>query len=109
MAHVIARTDPVGRQELVEAIWAFVEIERASEGPDGERAYEEWWDSQDAARHRGTIRRYGEQLGGASLAEMQAALYGLLESPPFAGDRLAVSVACSVVNNEWDGIGPWRR
>ena len=103
MAHVIGRRGTVGRDELIEALLAFVEAECTSED-----AYWQWCDSDEAARHRGTIRRYGEQLGDASLEEMQAALYDLLGGPPFAGNRLATSVALSVVNCEWDGIGPWR-
>ena len=107
-AHVIARTGTVGRDEVVEALLAFVGAERASASVSGERAYWEWWGSEDAARHRGTIRRYAEQLGDASLEEMQAALCDLLDGPPFEEDRFVAFVASSVVNGEWDGIGPWR-
>lgn len=92
MARFIARIGTLGRREAVEAVWALAEAERASEGRDDERAYRRWWGSDEAARHRGTIRRYGEQLGDASLEEMQAALCDLLEGSPFAGDRFAVSV-----------------
>ena len=103
MAHVIGRRGTVGRDELIEALLAFVEAECTSED-----AYWQWCDSDEAARHRGTIRRYGEQLGDASLEAMQAALYDLLDGPPFDEDRFAAFVASSVVNGEWDGIGPWR-
>lgn len=113
MTHVIERSDQVSRGDVVEAIRAFVRAEEAAEAAeydkDSDFDFDEWWESEEASRHRGTIRRYAEQLGDVPLEAMQRAFDGLVGEPAaFRVSREARSVARTIVSYAWDGVGPWR-
>lgn len=112
MSYVIERSDDVSRRDVVEAIQAFVRAEVVAEvaeyDDDSDFDFEEWWDFEEAARHRGTIRRYAEQLGDVPLETMQQAFDGLVGDQAFLVSRKAYSIARTTVSYAWDGVGPWR-
>ena len=55
------------------------------------------------------IRRYAEEMQPASLEEMQDEYYQFTSDDRYLDRSLTVAVVTSVLQQAWDGVGPWRK
>ena|SRR3990172_12105237 len=55
------------------------------------------------------IRHYGEQIEDKALANMQKEFYSITHLPKYRQSYIHQSVAHTVLNSQWHGIGPWKK
>lgn len=55
------------------------------------------------------IRHYGEQIKDKTLANMQKEFYSITNLPKYQKSYIHQSVAYTVLNSQWHGIGPWMK
>lgn len=55
------------------------------------------------------LRRYAEEMQPTSLEEMQDEYYGFANDHRYLDRSLTVAVVTSVLQQAWDGVGPWRK
>ena len=55
-----------------------------------------------------TLRGFAEQTEPLTLEELQRAYYGLTNDPRYLVSPTVSSVVTSVLQQAWNGVGPWR-
>lgn len=54
------------------------------------------------------IRQYGHQISNKTIESMQDVFYSIINSDKYLQSSKYQSVAYTLLNYYWDGIGPWR-
>lgn len=102
---------PVDEAMLIAALDFFLSIEPRHElGEDMdtyEQRLEEFKTEVNAANE--VIRQFGRQIRPLTLERMQEIYYAVTRSPKYTQSVEHNSIATSILNHEWHGVGPWVR
>ena len=64
---------------------------------------------QESAAALATLRRFAKQAWPMTLEQMQALYYRFTRDTRYMRSAVACSVVTTVLNQAWNGVGPWQR
>jgi hypothetical protein len=109
MSSTLAANTDVTENDVHEALKILIKIEKdTTDAEEGVYESEIEKNAVQIAKSEEILKRYAKQNEG-ELSDMQDAYYKITTAPRYRNDMIAMSVACSALNDAFNGVGVWQR